>query len=58
MDLIKNFLVFKGWYMGGVRLRPLNAEVTSAAVKLLKNTGIPIFSTKLLYFFLLFDQKD
>ena len=44
--------------MGGVRLRPLNAEVTSAAVKLLKNTGIPIFSTKLLYFFLLFDQKD
>ena len=30
-----------------------NAKVTSALVKLLKNTGIPIFSTKLFYFFLL-----
>ena len=30
-----------------------NAEVTSSVVKLLKNTGIPIFSTKLLSSFLL-----
>ena len=34
-----------------------NAEVTSSVVKLLKNTGIPIFSTKLLSSFLLPIEK-
>ena len=43
--------------MGGSRLRPLNVEVTSAVVKLLKNTGIPIISTKLFYFFILSIKK-
>ena len=57
MHLIQKFMVFKGWYMGGSRLRLLNAEVTSAVVKLLKNTGIPIFSTKLVYFFLLLIKR-
>ena len=34
-----------------------NAEVASAVVKLFKNTGIPILSTKLFYFFLLLIKK-
>ena len=43
IHLIKELMVFKGWYMDGSRLCPLNAEVTSAVVKLSKNTVIPIF---------------
>ena len=39
--------------MGGSRLSSLNPEVTSAIVKLFKNIGISIFSTKLLNLFLL-----
>ena len=39
------------------RLCPVNAEVKSAVVKLLKNTGIPIFFTKLFYLFLLSIEK-
>ena len=35
----------------------VSAEVTSAVVKLLKNTGIPIFSTKLFSSFLLPIEK-
>ena len=34
-----------------------NAEVTISMVKLLKNTGLPIFSTKLLSSFLLPIEK-
>ena len=34
-----------------------SAEVTSAVVKLLKNTGIPVFSYKLFYSFLLPIEK-
>ena len=33
-----------------------NAEVTSSVVKSLKNTGIPIFSTKLSSFLLLIEE--
>ena len=39
------------------RLCPVNAEVTSAVVKLLKNTGIPVFFTKLFYVFFLSIKK-